>query len=194
MPAAATYAAQEGPDRLLGEDLLVARAKEGDDGAFAQLVRTHGPRLLSLATRMLGDPVEAEDAVQDGFVSGWRRLPDYRGESAFLTWMYRIVTNNCLNRLRARRPLEDLDHIPEPPAPTGQGSPERAAETGAALDALSKVLGELSPEQRACWILRELHSLSYEEIAQAVGISQQAVRGRIFRARRYLTEAMSAWR
>ncbi|OON78482.1 RNA polymerase sigma factor [Streptomyces tsukubensis] len=174
--------------------MLVVRAKEGDEGAFETLVRRHGPELLRLAVRVVGERGAAEDAVQEAFVSAWRRLPDFRGDAAFRTWMHRIVTNRCLNALRARRPFTDLDAVAETAAPAHEGSPARAAEAEAALRDLSAALDRLSPEQRACWALRELHGLSYEDIAEAVGISQQAVRGRIFRARRSLTEAMSAWR
>ncbi|MGW8887453.1 RNA polymerase sigma factor [Streptomyces sp. NPDC055749] len=182
-------------ERALPDDALLAvRAGEGDEVAFEALVRRHGPNLLGLATRMLGDRAEAEDAVQDAFVSAWRQLPEFRGDAAFRTWMYRIVTNRCLNRLRSRRPTTDLDTVPELAAPPREGSPARAAETHAALADLTSALAALSPEQRACWVLRELHLLSYDEIAEAVGISTTAVRGRIFRARRYLTEAMSEWR
>ncbi|MEU2079970.1 RNA polymerase sigma factor [Streptomyces sp. NPDC056202] len=195
MPGLDSRAPGLGGSRAEPDDaLLSARAREGDEEAFAALVRRHGPTLLGLAGRMLGDPAEAEDAVQDAFVSAWRRLPEFRGDAAFLTWMYRIVTNRCLNRLRSRRPTTDLDALPEPAAPPQEGSPARAAESSAALADLTAALAELSPEQRACWVLRELHLLSYEEIAEAVGIGPAAVRGRIFRARRFLTEAMSEWR
>ncbi|AJE87656.1 RNA polymerase sigma factor [Streptomyces physcomitrii] len=183
-----------GPAAGPGDELLAARAREGDEGAFETLVHRHGPALLKLAARILGDTAEAEDAVQEAFVSAWRRLPEYRGEAAFRTWMYRIVTNRCLNQLRSRRPAADLDAVPEPAAPEHEASPARAAESTAAMKALGTALAELSPEQRACWVLRELHNQSYEEIAEAVGITHQAVRGRIFRARRHLTEAMGAWR
>ncbi|MDK1476727.1 RNA polymerase sigma factor [Streptomyces sp. 549] len=178
----------------LGDALLAVRAGEGDEEAFEVLVRRHSPVLISLGTRMLGSRADAEDAVQDAFVSAWRRLPEFRGDSAFLTWMYRIVTNRCLNLLRARRPTEQLDVLGEPSAPEYRSSPARAAETTAAVKDLTQALAQLSPEQRACWVLRELHGLGYREIAGVVGISEQAVRGRIFRVRRYLTEAMSAWR
>ncbi|MFF5566932.1 RNA polymerase sigma factor [Streptomyces sp. NPDC012623] len=185
----------EDPDRDASDDALLAvRAGEGDEEAFEILVRRHGPVMLRLAARLLGDRTEAEDAVQDAFVNAWRKLPEFRGESAFRSWMYRIVTNRCLNRLRARRPATDLDSVPEPAAPEYRSSPARAAESHAATRALAVAMTGLSPEQRACWVLRELHGMSYENIAETVGISQQAVRGRVFRARRYLTEAMSAWR
>ncbi|MDN3026022.1 RNA polymerase sigma factor [Streptomyces sp. S.PB5] len=175
------------------DDLLAVRAGEGDEEAFEALVRHHGPKLLQLATRLLGSRTEAEDAVQEAFVSAWRKLPEFRGDSAFGTWMYRIVTNRCLNVLRARRPAAALDAVPEPAAPDHQVSPARAAEAHAAVEALSKAMTVLSPEQRVCWVLRELNGLPYDAVADLVGISQEAVRGRVFRARRQLTEAMVAW-
>lgn len=87
-----------------GDDtLLVVRAAEGDDDAFAALVQRHAPALIRLATRLLGTLAEAEDAVQDAFLGAWRRLPEFHGQASFGTWMYRIVTNRCLKVLRARR-------------------------------------------------------------------------------------------
>ncbi|MEU2717687.1 RNA polymerase sigma factor [Streptomyces sp. NPDC007205] len=186
------------PDATEGEGhedtLLAVRAGEGDEEAFEALVRHHGPMLLQTAARLLGDRTEAEDAVQEAFVSAWRKLPEFRGESAFGTWMYRIVTNKCLNLLRARRPAAALEAVAEPLAPDHQVSPARAVEGQAAVEALAQAMTVLSPEQRVCWVLRELNGLSYEAVADIVGISQEAVRGRVFRARRQLTEAMVAWR
>lgn len=176
------------------DSLLVVRAAEGDESAFETLVRRHGPVLLGLAHRLLGNRADAEDAVQESLVSAWRRLPEFRRQAAFRSWMYRIVTNRCLSVLRARRPATPLDAAPEPAAPDHQASPSRAAESAATAAAIGEALRRLSPEQRACWVLRELHGLSYDEIADAVGISRQAVRGRIHRARRSLLEAMAAWR
>jgi RNA polymerase sigma-70 factor (ECF subfamily) len=150
--------------------------------------------MLRLATRLLGSSTEAEDAVQEAFVTAWRTLPGFRGDASFGTWMYRVVTNRSLNLLRARRPATDLDSVPEPATPDPQSSPSRVAESHAATHALVEAMEGLSPEQRACWVLRDLHGLPYASIAATVGISRQAVRGRVYRARRYLTEAMGAWR
>ncbi|MFI1093826.1 RNA polymerase sigma factor [Streptomyces sp. NPDC020917] len=176
------------------EPLLVVRAAEGDEEAFEVLIRRHAAGLLRLAARLLGDPAEAEDAVQDAFLGAWRRLPEFRGEAAFGTWMHRIVTNRCLNILRARRPVADLSEVPEPAAPEHSSSPVRAAESHAAARELARALALLSAEQRVCWILRERDGLPYEEIAEMVGIAADAARARVFRARRCLTEAMTAWR
>ncbi|GHJ39188.1 RNA polymerase sigma factor [Streptomyces sp. TS71-3] len=181
---------EDAPD----DALLVARARDGDEDSFEELVHRHSPALLSLATRMLGDRAEAEDAVQDAFVGAWRRLPEFRGQASFRTWMYRIVTNQSLNHLRARHPATSLEAVREPAAPEHEASPERLAESNAAMRDLAEAMADLSPEQRACWVLRDLHDMSYDEIADAVGVGRQAVRGRIFRARRHLTAAMEAWR
>ncbi|MDI3419048.1 RNA polymerase sigma factor [Streptomyces luteolus] len=184
------------PDTQAGLDdaLLTVRAAEGDEEAFAVLVRRHAGALVGLATRLLGNQVEAEDAVQDAFISAWRRLPEFRGQSSFGTWIYRIVTNRCLNVLRARKPQAALDTAPEPAAPEHTVAPDRITEARAAVGDMRQALDGLSAEQRACWVLRELDGQSYESIADTVGISQQAVRARVFRARRHLTNAMGAWR
>ncbi|MER5949452.1 sigma-70 family RNA polymerase sigma factor [Streptomyces sp. NPDC001904] len=176
------------------DTLLVARAAEGDEDAFAALVQRHAPALIRLATRLLGTRTEAEDAVQDALISAWRRLPEFQGQASFGTWTYRIVTNRCLNVLRGRRPAAPLESAGEVAAPEHAVSPARIAEGRDAVRELSRALDQLSAEQRACWVLRELDGRSYEFIADAVGISQEAVRARVFRARRCLTQAMGAWR
>lgn len=189
LPARAESIAEQ-EDRL-----LAIRAGEGDDDAFAALVDRHISGLLALAGHLMGNRHDAEDTVQDAFLSAWRRLPQFRGDAAFRTWMYRIVTNRCLSVLRSRpTPTTPLDAGPEPAQTSGTGQPERAAESHAATDALTRALARLDPGQRACWVLRELHGLHYDEIAQVTGISEQAVRGRLYRARRTLAQEMSPWR
>lgn len=178
----------------LVDRLLAVRAAEGDDDAFAVLVRRHSGLMYSLAFRLLGNRADAEDAVQDAFVSAWRRLPEFRRHAEFGTWMYRIVTNRCLTTLRTGHHAVPLDAVPEPAARDPGSSPPRTAETDAAAAALAAALQDLHPDQRACWILRELHGLHYEEIAHVTGSSEQTVRGRLFRARHTLQEAMRPWR
>lgn len=178
----------------LDDGLLIARAAEGDDDAFAVLVHRHSAPLLALAYHMLGNLSDAEEAVQDALISAWRRLPEFRGDATFRTWMYRIVTNRCLNVSRGHAPSVSLDAVPEPTAHDVSGEPARAAESAAVTAALAQALRGLRPAQRACWVLRELHGLSYEEIAQMVGENKQTVRGRLFRARRTLMKEMASWR
>ncbi|WP_329493575.1 RNA polymerase sigma factor [Kitasatospora herbaricolor] len=175
--------------------LLAIRAGEGDDDAFATLVERHVDGLLALAGHLMGNRHDAEDSVQEAFLSAWRRLPQFRGDAAFRTWMYRIVTNRCFSVLRSRPPpAAPLDAGPEPAQTAGSAQPERAAEAHAATDALARALARLDEGQRACWVLRELHGLHYDEIAQITGISEPSVRGRLYRARRTLAQEMFPWR
>ncbi|MFG3365572.1 RNA polymerase sigma factor [Streptomyces sp. NPDC090032] len=175
------------------DDLLATRAGEGDEEAFAILMRRHSGLLLALALHTLGNLQDAEDAVQDAFISAWRRLPEFRHACAFSTWMYRITVNRCLNSLRRRPAPVPLNAVEEPTAGV-DSQPAQAAEEDALAGALADALGALEPRQRVCWILRELHGLPYEEIAQVTGTSQQTVRGRLYRARRSLKEMMGPWR
>ncbi|GHH59528.1 DNA-directed RNA polymerase sigma-70 factor [Kitasatospora indigofera] len=179
----------------VSDQLLAVRAAEGDDGAFAVLVGRHNAALLTLARQLTGNRQDAEDMVQESLLSAWRRLPDFRGDAAFRTWLHRIVTNRCLSLLRSRPvPPVALDIRPEPAALPALGTPEQVAETRAATRALVHALAGLDPGRRACWILRELHGMHYDEIARTLGISEQTVRGRLFRTRRSLAGAMEPWR
>lgn len=175
----------------LDEATLVARAQEGDVRAFEVLARRHQAALYRVAVRVTGDPVDAEDALQEALLDAWRRVGRFRGESAFSTWMYRIVTNRCLGMLRRRRPVPVAEV--ETPAPA-QDSPERVAERGAGVTALRRALTALPDEQRVCFVLREMEELSYAEISAITGATEDAVRGRIHRARTRLAEVMRAWR
>jgi len=187
---AATPAATSGG---LDPATLVARARDGDAPAFEALVREYQGPMYALAVRMLADRGEAEDVVQDVFVAAWRRLPEIRADAAFPTWLYRSTTNRCLNRLRTSdrvRPVDAHDLI----VAARSDEPEHAVELHAEVDELLRALGRLTPEQRACWLLREVHGLSYEDIADIVRTTTTAVRGRIARARAQLAEEMKPWR
>jgi RNA polymerase sigma-70 factor (ECF subfamily) len=175
----------------LDEQTLVVRAQEGDAHAFELLARRHQDALFRLAVRVMGDHAEAEDALQEALLDAWRRIGRFRGDSAFSTWMYRVVTNRCLGMLRRRRPLP-VDEI-EAPAPA-RDSPERAAERGAGMAALTRALQGLPDDLRVCWVLREIEGLGYAEISAITGAGEDAVRGRIHRARTRLAEEMRAWR
>lgn len=187
---------------LLDDATLVARAQDGDVAAFEELVRRHHGRAYSLAVHLLGDREEAADAVQESFVAVWRRLPTFRGDAAFGTWLHRIVTNRCLNSRRARRAQVSLDAGVdgddgsarlEPVAPQRE-QPDQAAQRHERARALAAAVAALPPEQRACWVLRELEGHSYEEVAEILGVSQDTVRGRLHRARARLAEVMRPWR
>lgn len=179
------------PVAVADEDVrLVALARSGQTDAFEQLVRNHQTAAYRLALRLLGEPSEAEDAVQDAFLQSWRGLKGFRASSSFATWLYRIVTNRCLNRLRSRRWSAQLldDHV----ATTDTG-PQEIAEGRAKLAALRAALLELTPEQRAAFVLRHLEGCSHEQIAQVLDISVPAVKSRLHRARVELLAMMGAW-
>jgi RNA polymerase sigma-70 factor (ECF subfamily) len=174
----------------LDEQTLVVRAQEGDVRSFEVLARRHQAALYRLAARVMGDPSEAEDALQEAQLDAWRRSGGFRGDSAFSTWMYRIVANRCAAMLRRRRPVpvEEMDDIAAP------DSPERTAELDAGMAALGRALQGLRDDLRICWVLREMEGLGYSNIAEITGASEDAVRGRIHRARVQLAEVMRPWR
>ena len=168
---------------------LVSRAQAGRLDAFEELVRRHRLGTFRVALRMLGDEGDAEDATQDAFVQAWRKLGGFRADAAFSTWMYRIVSNRCLNMLRARRQTEPLPERHEAPA----SRPDRIAEARWQVEDLKRAILRLTPEQRAPLVLRELQGFSYEEIAEALELSIPAVKSRLHRARRELLAAMREW-
>ena len=169
---------------------LVSRAQAGRLDAFEELVRRHRLGAYRVALRMLGDESDAEDATQDAFVQAWRKLAGFRADAAFSTWMYRIVTNRCLNMLRARRRTEPLPDDREAPA----SRPDRIAEARWQVEDLKLAILRLTPEQRAPLVLRELQGCTYDQIAEALDISIPAVKSRLHRARLELLAAMGSWR
>lgn len=153
-------------------------------------MRRHHGSLYRVALRLLGSEVEAEDAAHETLVQAWRALSTFRGESAFSTWLYRIVTNRCLNARAARHPMEPLPDV----MIDRDSDPAEALAQSERLDALARGVLALPAEQRAALVLRELEGLSYEQIAEAVGVTVGAVKGRIHRARLGLLKASATWR
>jgi RNA polymerase sigma-70 factor, ECF subfamily len=180
-------------DRLASVDdgILAQRAADGDERAFAVLVRRHGGYLVAFATRLLGSRADADDCVQESLIVAWRRLPELNDPDRVRSWLSTIVARKATDRVRARRPstpIEDAEPIASSPGP------DEVALASSQLDTLRAVLDDLPLEQRTVWMLREVSDYSYDEIARELGISATAVRGRLARARATVWERMQEWR
>jgi RNA polymerase sigma-70 factor (ECF subfamily) len=177
------------------EQALVARAQAGDADAFGALVTAHQQFVYNLAWRALGDEREAEDAAQEAFVRAWLALPNFRGQAQFSTWLYRIVTNLCCNRLpRLRRELTALaddqaDAVPDESTP----DPASGLEAGERRAFLHRQIGALPESQRLLVLLRYQHELPYEEIATVLSLPLGTVKTGLFRARARLRAALQAY-
>ena len=173
---------------------LVRRVQSGELDAFEDLVRAHEKTVYNLALRMTGNPQDAEDMAQEAFLKAYRSLPDFRGESKFSVWLYRIVSNVCLDHLRkqSRRPASSLTvedgegEQQQLDVPDESASPERLLEQKLTREAVQKGLARLPAEQRQILLLREIRGMSYEEIGETLGLEAGTVKSRIFRARKHL--------
>jgi RNA polymerase sigma-70 factor, ECF subfamily len=165
---------------------LVERARAGERAAFDLLVARYQRRLLRLVLRLLRDPAEAEDVVQETFLKAFRALPRFRGEAAFYTWLYRIALNGARNAILRRR-QRGASHGVAPsqlPAPVPEiGTPESMLLSKQVMLAIDAALAALPLELRTAIVLREIEGLSYEEIAEIMECPLGTVRSRIFRAR-----------
>ena len=173
---------------------LIRRVQAGETEAFEDLVRAHEKTVYNLALRMTGDAQDAEDMAQEAFLKAYRSLGDFRGESKFSVWLYRIVSNVCLDflRRRSRRPSVSLTAEDEEgeeqqwDVPDERLSPERLLEQKLTREAVQAGLRELPEEQREILLLREIKGLSYEEIGEILSLEPGTVKSRIFRARKRL--------
>jgi len=173
----------------LDDAILVRAAQAGDVDAFEELVRRHQAGVYRVALRILGSSADAQDTVQETFVRAWRALPHFRQDSTISTWLYRIVTRRALHRIAARRTTQALDEVELEAGP----DPAHAAERRERLRAVTQAIANLPPEQRAALVLREFEGLSYQEVAEILGASLPAVKGRIHRARLTVIQQTSSW-
>lgn len=172
--------------------LLVERVQAGDKQAFGLLVTKYQRKLARLISRMVRDPAEVEDIVQDSFIRAYRALPGFRNDSAFYTWLYRIGVNTAKNWLVTHgRKLSATDHMDGEEADSGgdasllhdTDTPERLLMTRQIGDTVNAAMEALPEDLRTAIMLREIDGLSYEEIAQVMDCPIGTVRSRIFRAR-----------
>jgi RNA polymerase sigma-70 factor (ECF subfamily) len=169
---------------------LVDAARAGDERAFGTLVERHTAKLYRVALHMLGNRADAEDCVQDSWLTAWRQLRRYRADAALGTWLYRIATTTALMQLRRRRPTAPLESAAGMPDPSPAGDPSRSAES----TAVRRALLQLTAEHRAVIVLREFAGLSYDELGAALGLTVPAARSRLHRARLMLAQLLQEWR
>lgn len=171
---------------------LVARVQRGDKQAFDLLVLKYQRKIMRLLSRMIRDPAEIEDVAQESFIKAYRALPQFRGDSAFYTWLYRIAINTARNWLaqNSRRPStpssyesEEGETFDETDNLTDSSNPESEMASRQIAETVNKAMNDLPEELRNAIVMREIDGMSYEDIAQSMNCPIGTVRSRIFRAR-----------
>ena len=173
------------------ERQLIRRAQQGETAAFEALVQQHAPFVYNLALRTLNDATEAEDMAQEAFVRVWQGLPQFQAKSQFRTWLYRIVTNLCYNRLpRLKTELAQLESAEDLVLADGRQAVERELLTAELRQELFMAIDNLPQSYRLLITLRHLQELSYQEIAEVTEMPLGTVKTGIFRARQMLQERL----
>lgn len=179
--------------------VLVERAQKGDKQAFGLLVSKYQRKLARLLSRLIRDPAEVEDVTQEAFIKAYRALANFRGDSAFYTWLYRIGINTAKNHLVAqgrRAPTstgldaEEAEGLEDATLLREVDTPESLLATRQIGETVQKAMAALPEELRTAITLRELEGLSYEEIAEVMDCPIGTVRSRIFRAREAVAEKL----
>jgi RNA polymerase sigma-70 factor (ECF subfamily) len=173
---------------------LLARLRAGEDRAFEELVTRYQHRIFGVALRMLGSRAEAEEIAQETFLRAHRALREFRGEARLGTWLYAIASRLCLNRLASgSRRHERSDDIALAQAPAVDGDTGGSLERGELQAALHEAVAALPEERRLVIVLRDLEGLSYEEVAEVLGVPLNTVRSRLHRARLDLKAKLERW-
>lgn len=173
---------------LAPADSDVARAARGDVAAFERLYRANAGRVMALAMRLTGDRQAADELLQDAFVKAWEGLPDFRGASAFTTWLHRVTVNCFLQRTRgdSRRGAHEETRADPGLIPF----PATVSDPGDRMD-LERAIARLPAGARTAFVLHDIEGYRHEEIAAMSGIAAATVRAQLHRARRLLMEALN---
>jgi RNA polymerase sigma-70 factor (ECF subfamily) len=182
---------------------LLAEARQGREAAYAAIIRRHNRRLFRIARGILHNDAEAEDAVQDAYVQAFRNLHTLREDSSLSTWLGRITANEALGRLRRRRPTVGLEVLDAAMETQGAGmigdggelgidDPERAAARHEVRDILEDAIDRLPVEFRSVFVACAVEQMSIEETASCLGLPQNTVKTRYFRAKRRLRNMLGA--
>ncbi len=184
------------------DDELIARLQAGDQAAYAQLVEEHAGKIYRLALRLMGNEADAEDVLQETFLSAFKSMDRFEARSSLSTWLYRIASNAALMRLRRKEPEQvSVDE----PVERDDGEliprqlfdfcclPEEDLLREEARAEMQRAVDELPPSLRSVFILRDIEGLSTEETAEALDLSVSAVKSRLMRARLKLRERLSQY-
>jgi RNA polymerase sigma-70 factor (ECF subfamily) len=170
---------------------LVARCQAGDRGAFRELFQKHRSNVARLVQRMLGPSPDLEDVVQEVFFQVHRSIKDFRGQSRFSTWLYRVSVNVVLMQRRAAKSRPVLVGVPEGLTPASRGPlPDEDTARRARVEAFARILERLSEKKRTVFVLHELEGMAAADIAEVVGAPVLTVRTRLFYARKELAELL----
>jgi RNA polymerase sigma-70 factor (ECF subfamily) len=183
------------------ETALIRAAQAGDQGAFEQLVRAYDQSVLRLAMNLLRSPEDAHDIYQEAFLRVYRNLHSFRFDCSFHTWLYRIVTNLCLDHMRKRKvrreeptvlatadgPLDRMDSVPEERV---DGDPQRHLFSGQVRRRIKEVLGDLTPRERMVFELRHYQGLRLRRIGEVLGTTEEAAKNCLFRATQKMRAAL----
>jgi RNA polymerase sigma-70 factor (ECF subfamily) len=183
------------------ETALIRAAQAGDHAAFEQLVRAYDQSVLRLAMNLLRSPEDAHDVYQEAFLRVYRNLNSFRFDCSFHTWLYRIVTNLCLDHMRKRKvrkedaavlstadgPLDRMDAVPEERV---DGDPQRYLFSGQIRRRIKEVLGELTPRERMVFELRHYQGLRLRRIGEVLGTTEEAAKNCLFRATQKMRAAL----
>lgn len=175
---------------------LIAECLAGRSAAFGELVRRYQDRLFHTAYRLTGNAEDAQDVLQEAFLSAYQALEGFKGDSLFFTWLYRIAVNTAITLRRKRRVAVSIHAGPEgssaaePPDLSAESRPGYALERAEEEQVIQEALNRLSPEHRAILVLKEIEGQKYEAIAEILGVPIGTVRSRLHRARLELRELL----
>ena len=180
------------------ESAIIAKVLDGDADAFEPLVVAHQNFVYNIALKMLSNPDDAFDISQEAFIKAYRSLKDFKGESSFSSWLYRITANMCLDFMRRNKKrksasivyLDDADELKELELPDTRFDPVTELERKELRGAINDALNLLPEDQRSILLLRELNGMSYAEISEALKLEQGTVKSRLSRARARLAKIL----
>ncbi|WP_428264420.1 sigma-70 family RNA polymerase sigma factor [Haliangium sp.] len=184
------------------ERLLVRKLRERDERAFREMIERYGDRVYNLTYRMLGNREEAEDVSQEVFITVFKSIDSFRGDSKLSTWLYRIAANHCKNRIKYLSRRHDRTHSSydeqimgdqgahAPTAPTASPRPDRQLEGAELEQVMQRCIATLEDDHRLLIVLRDIEELSYEEICTITQLPLGTVKSRLHRARLALRKKM----